>query len=200
MAVRTSIKAVVAAIATIAEDHWTPIVYTVDGEAEVGECDYHGRRLIVRRTRLIGKAQAALWPDWRHFAFLTDLTGPAVPLDEFHRQHAVVELTIDDLKEGSGIDHIPSGNFSANGAWLCAAVLAHHLIRWTATIGAPHRVDQLAVARTIRTRLIARCPTASSTSTASRLLAGLGAGLRRPEVLWTAPTGHSVRRGWGFGV
>jgi len=27
-----------------------------------------GRRLIVRRTRLVGK-QAELFPDWRHFSF-----------------------------------------------------------------------------------------------------------------------------------
>lgn len=84
----------------------------------------------------------------------TDLSGTAVDLDGFHRQHAVVELTIDDLKEGSGIDHIPSGNFSANGAWLCAAVLAHNLLRWTVTIGTPRRVDQLTVAATARSRLI----------------------------------------------
>lgn len=155
MAVRATTKAVAKAITTIDEAAWVPIAYTPDGEAAVAECDYHGRRLIVRRTRLTGAAQAALWPDWRHFAFLTDLGGTAVALDKFHRQHAVVEMTIDDLKEGSGIDHIPSGNFSANGAWLCAAVLAHNLIRWTATIGAPHPVDQLAVAATIRTRLIA---------------------------------------------
>ncbi len=29
------------------------------------------------------------------------------------------------LKERSGIDHIASGNLSANGVWLCATVLAH---------------------------------------------------------------------------
>jgi len=155
MAVRATTKAVLKAIATIDEAAWVSIPYTPDGEAAVAECVYGGRRLIVRRTRLTGAAQAALWPDWRHFAFLTDLTGPAVHLDGFHRQHAVVELTIDDLKEGSGIDHIPSGNFCANGAWLCAAVLAHNLIRWTATIGAPRPVHQLVVAATIRTRLIA---------------------------------------------
>jgi len=154
MAVRATTKAVTAAIATIDPADWAPIPYTPDGEAAVAECDYKGRRLIVRRTRLTGAAQAALWPDWRHFAFLTDLTGPAVDLDRFHRQHAMVELTIDDLKEGSGIDHIPSGNFSANGAWLCAAVLAHNLLRWTVTIGTPRRVDQLTVAATARTRLI----------------------------------------------
>ena len=90
------------------------------------------RRLIVRRTRLTDTAPATLWPDWRHHAFLTDLTGDAVEVDEFHRHHAVVELAIRDLKEGAGLEHVPSGNFHANSAWLQCAVLAHNLIRWTA--------------------------------------------------------------------
>ena len=95
------------------------IAYPAGGEAQVAECIYNKRRLIVRRTRLTGAAQARLWPDWRHFGFLTDLDGPAVDLDAFHRRHAVVELAIRDLKEGAGLEHVPSGNFSANGAWLC---------------------------------------------------------------------------------
>ena len=53
------------------------------------------------------------------------------------------------------MEHVPSGNFSANSAWLQCAVLAHNLIRWTATLGAEQPVDQLTVARTVRTRLIA---------------------------------------------
>ena len=53
------------------------------------------------------------------------------------------------------MEHVPSGNFSANSAWLQCAVLAHNLLRWTATLGAGHPVDQLTVARTVRTRLIA---------------------------------------------
>ena len=52
---------------------------------------------MVRRTRLTGAAQAALWPNWRHFAFLTDLGGGTADTDAFHRRHAVVELTIKDL-------------------------------------------------------------------------------------------------------
>ncbi len=66
-------------------------------------------------------------------------------LDAFHRQHATVELVIRDLKQGAGLDHCPSGNFSANSAWLQCAVLALNLIRWTATIGQP--VQALTVAR-----------------------------------------------------
>ena len=113
------------------------------------------RRLVVRRTRLTDPAQQRLWPDWRHHAFLTDLDGDAVDVDAFHRHHAVVELAIRDLKEGAGLDHVPSGNFHANSAWLQCAVLAHNLIRWTATLGDVRVDDELTVARTIRTRLIA---------------------------------------------
>jgi hypothetical protein len=155
MAVRTGNKAISGAISTIPDDAWVGIDYTDDGEAQVAETTYEGQRLIVRRTRLVG-AQATLWPDWRHFAFLTDLPGTAVELDAFHRRHAVVELDIRDLKEGAGMEHCPSGNFWANGAWLACAVLAHNLIRWTQILGdldddADHRP---AVARTIRTRFI----------------------------------------------
>jgi Transposase DDE domain group 1 len=113
------------------------------------------RRLIVRRTRLTDTAQQRLWPDWRHHALLTDLHGTAVDIDRFHRHHAVVELAIRDLKDGAGLEHIPSGNFSANSAWLQCAVLAHNLIRWTAILGEIRVDDELTVARTVRTRLIA---------------------------------------------
>ena len=155
MAVRTGTKALAEAIAAIDEDAWVDIDYPAHGQAQVGECTYHGRRLIVRRTRLTDAAQARLWPDWRHFGFLTDIEGDAVEVDAFHRRHAVVELAIRDLKEGSGLDHVPSGHFAANGAWLCCAVLAHNLIRWSATLGQPGPVDHLTVARSVRQRLIA---------------------------------------------
>lgn len=155
MAVRTNTPAVAAVIAAIDPDAWVDIDYTPDGRAQVAECDYWGRRLIVRRTRLTGAAQARLWPDWRHFGFLTDLEGDVASLDAFHRDHAVVELAIRDLKEGAGMEHVPSGNFSANSAWLQCAVLAHNIIRWTTTLGQPGPVERLTVARTVRVRLIA---------------------------------------------
>ncbi len=148
------VKSVKRAIALIEESAWVPIEYTVDGEAQVAQCDYRGRRLIVRRTRLVGR-QASLWPDWRHFGFVTDLGGNPVDLDAFHRNHATVELAIKDLKEGSGLAHVPSGHFSANCAWLLCAVLAHDLIRWTAMLGEVTQTGQLTVARTVRTCVLA---------------------------------------------
>jgi len=149
------------AIAAIDESEWFPIDYTLGGVAQVADTLYTtGRgkqqrtvRLVVRRTRLVGK-QAELWPNWRHHAFITSATDiSAMEADLFHRAHASIELGIRDLKEGSGLEHLPSGHFAANGAWLVCAVLAHNFIRWTTTIGAI-RDNALVVARTIRTRII----------------------------------------------
>jgi hypothetical protein len=159
MAVRCGFKTVAAAITEIDETAWTDIDYPDGGEAQVAETTYTTgkatRRLIVRRTRLTGHAQQKLWPDWRHHAFVTDLDGDAVSVDRFHRQHATIELAIRDLKDGAGLEHIPSGKFHANSAWLQCAVLAHNLTRWTTMLGTVRAVDQLVVARTVRTRLIA---------------------------------------------
>jgi hypothetical protein len=154
------------AIAAIDEDDWTDITYPDGGDAQVAETTYvtggyHSQRperrvrLVVRRTRLTGTAQQRLWPDWRHHAFVTNLDLATVEADQFHRRHAAVELAIRDLKEGAGLDHVPSGNFHANSAWLQCAVLAHNLIRWTAIIGDVRVEGELTVARTMRTRLIA---------------------------------------------
>lgn len=145
------ITSVLRVVSAIDESAWTPIEYPAGGEAEVAECEYKGRRLIVRRTRLIGR-QATLWPEWRHFAFVTDLEGHPVDVDAFHREHARVELAIRDLKEGAGLEHVPSGQFFANAAWLLCAVLAHDLVRWTAILGELTPTDQFTVARTARTR------------------------------------------------
>ncbi len=100
----------------------------------VAQTTYKGRRLIVRRTRLIGD-QAELFANWRHFGFVTDLKGCAVEIDQFHRNRARVELSIKDLKEGAGLEHIPSGKFDANSAWLSHAILAHNLMRQVSYLG-----------------------------------------------------------------
>jgi hypothetical protein len=71
-----------------------------------------------------------------------------------HRRHAVVELSIRDLKAGVGLRHCPSGGFAANAAWLVAATLAHNLLRWVAAIGLGAR-GELVAAKTLRRTLLA---------------------------------------------
>ena len=137
MAVRTSNKGPAKAIAGDRRDAWDDIDYTDDGEARSRSAPTTGGVSSCAAPGSPTAAKPKLWPDWRHHAFLTDLDDDAVTVDAFHRQHAVVELAIRDLKEGAGLEHVPSGNFHANSAWLQCAVLAHNLIRWTATSASP---------------------------------------------------------------
>ena len=135
------------AIEEIDEEAWTPIDYTTNGEAWVAETDYQGQRLIVRRTKL-NEPRPALFPDYRYHAFVTDREGDAIFLDVDHRRHAVVELAIRDLKEGSGLDHCPSGDFNANAAWAVLTSIAHNLVRWVGALGLG--VNGPLVAKTVR--------------------------------------------------
>jgi hypothetical protein len=102
-------KHIKAAITAIAAQDWEPLEdYPETGRAQIAQTVLGHQRLIIRRTRLVG-AQAELWPDWRHFAFLTNRTDPIELVEAEHRQHAVVELAIRD-PQGSGVGALPIGN------------------------------------------------------------------------------------------
>ncbi|MEZ5310402.1 MAG: hypothetical protein R2735_07390 [Microthrixaceae bacterium] len=53
-------------------------------------------------------------------------------------------------KEGAGAEHIPSGHYHANAAWLACAVLAHNLGIWADLIGGTPRRTH----RSRRTQLV----------------------------------------------
>ena len=145
------IKTVRAAVEAIDEDAWTTIATTpTRARRRSPRRRYGGRRLIVRRTRLLG-AQAELWPDWRHFCFLTNRSEEIALVEAEHRDHAVVEQVIADLKD-QALAHFPSGQFNANAAWTVLAVLAHNLLRWTQLLGLPDTTVR--AARTLRRWLL----------------------------------------------
>jgi hypothetical protein len=147
-----NIKTVKAAVEAIPQQAWTKIDdYPAGGEAQIAETIYGDRRLIVRRTRLLG-AQAELFPDWRHFCFITNRSDDLALVEAEHRDHAVVEQVICDLKD-QALAHFPSGHFNANGAWTVLAALAHNLLRWTQLLGLPD--SPVRAARTLRRRLLA---------------------------------------------
>jgi hypothetical protein len=141
-------KGIREAVEAIEETAWQTIAYPEAGEAQIAETSYGGRRLIVRRTRLLG-VQAQLWPDWRHFAFITNRSEEITLVESEHREHAVVEQVIADLKE-QALAHFPSGEFNANGAWTVLAALAHNLVRWTQLLGLPETTVR--AAHTLRRR------------------------------------------------
>ena len=129
-------------IAAIPDDEWKPIPYWLEGAADVAEIPYQpfGKkrtyRLIVRRVAPTPGSQ--LWLQglaYSHYAFITDREGDMLELEADHRQHAVVEVVIRDLKHGLALDHMPSGKFGANAAWLALNVIAHNLCRWMGRLG-----------------------------------------------------------------
>ena len=141
-----------AAIEQIDETAWTTLQdYPPTSIAQIAESTLAGRRLVVRRVRTLDR-QGELLPSWELFPFATNRTDELAVVEAEHRQHAVVELCIRDLKD-QALAHFPSGKFTANAAWTVIACLAHNLLRWTSVLGLPRHT--IRAARTVRRRLLA---------------------------------------------
>ncbi|WP_198027919.1 IS1380 family transposase [Acidipropionibacterium acidipropionici] len=141
---------VTAAISGIDEQAWTPIRYPhaviepetgeLISDAEVAETPFtafvsHPKdeqvscRLVVRRVKRLNPAgQDPLVESYRYHAFITNSDLDTVEADRRHRDHAIVEQVIAELKAGP-LAHLPSGRFTANAAWLACAVIAFNLSR-----------------------------------------------------------------------
>jgi len=167
--------AVTTAVASIADDRWTPIRYPQaifdDAEqrwisdAEVAEvgftaftsrrtADHVTARLIVRRVKRLNPSaadQGELFAAYRYHAVFTDSPLSMLEAETCHRRHAIIEQVIADLKNGP-LAHLPSGKFTANAAWLVLAAIAFNLTR--AAGCAASGVHARATTATIRTQLI----------------------------------------------
>ena len=148
-------------IEAIPEEDWTPIPYWLPGGADVAETTYtpfqhtgeaSAVRLIVRRVKPTPGSQLALFVNYSYHAFITDRAGELLELEAGHRRHAEIENAIRDLKYGVGLNHLPSGRFAANAAWLAVQVIAHNLARWTARLGLG---EGIVTTRTLRRRYFA---------------------------------------------
>jgi hypothetical protein len=149
--------AIYKAIEGIKEASWVAIPYFLDG-ADVAETTYQafgakGRscRLIVRRVRPTPGSQLALFTQFTYHALITDRDGEVLDLEADHRRHADIENTIRDLKYGVGLNHLPSGRFGANAAWLALNVMAHNLARFSTRIGLG---ESLITTETLRRRYL----------------------------------------------
>ena len=200
-----------AAIASIPEHAWTPIAYPHAvwdeaeqrwvSDAEVAEVSFttftrSGSpgmecRLVVRRVKPLrpaasdGTVQGELFAAHRHHAFITNSTLSTIEADEHHRDHAVVEQVIAELKDGP-LAHLPSGRYAANAAWVAMAVIAFNLARAAAVAAGQHKARWAS----LRTRII-NIP-ARIAATGRRLilhLPRLWPWATAWESLWTASTG-----------
>ena len=145
-------------IEAIPQEDWTPIPYWLDDGAAVAETTYtpfqHKEdatpvRLIVRRVKPTPGSQLALFATYSYHAFISDRAGELLELEAGQRRHAEIENAIRDLKYGVGLNHLPSGRFAANAAWLALQVIAHNLARWTARLGLG---EGIVTTRTLRRR------------------------------------------------
>jgi hypothetical protein len=100
--------AVRAAIEQIDERAWQTLEdYPATSIAQIAETTLNGRRLAVRRVRTLDR-QGELLPSWELFPFATNRTDDLAVVEAEHRQHALVELAIRDLKD-QALAHFPSG-------------------------------------------------------------------------------------------
>src|SRR4051794_6658626 len=171
---------VVAAITTIPDTAWTPIrypraIYDEDeqrwvSDAEVAETTFTAftsrrkaehvtARLIVRRVRRLNPAtappgqarQGELFAAYRYHAVFTDSGESTLAAEATHRDHAIVEQVIAELKNGP-LAHLPSGVFTANAAWLSCAAIAHNLTRAAGALAGGHHTRSRT--QTLRHQLI----------------------------------------------
>ena len=147
-------------IEAIPESDWQPIPYWMEGGADVAETEYTPFqsqtgaapvRLIIRRVRPSPGSQLALFANYSYHAMITDRQEDVLEVEADHRRHAEIESAIRDLKYGVGLNHLPSGRFAANGAWLAVQVMAHNLARWTQRIALGETV---ATTKTLRRRFL----------------------------------------------
>ncbi|MGW6226295.1 transposase [Cellulosimicrobium cellulans] len=168
---------VVAAISRIGEQEWVGIKYPEAiwdedeqrwiSDAQVAEipytaftsrkkADHVAARLIVRRVKRLNPASATaeqgeLLAAYRHHAIFTDSPLSMLAAESAHRDHAIIEQVISDLKDGP-LAHCPSGVFTANSAWAVLAAIAFNLTRAAGVLAS--RFYAKARTATIRAQLI----------------------------------------------
>ncbi len=122
--------------AEIAEIEFTAFTSRRKGEQITG-------RLMVRRVKRLNPSskpktgnqdkgltaeQQELFATYRYHAVFSDSPLVLVQAEKSHREHAIIEQVIADLKQGP-MAHLPSGSFIANSAWLVLAAMAFNMTR-----------------------------------------------------------------------
>jgi len=145
--------------AQIAEIEFTAFTSRRKGEQITG-------RLIVRRVKRLNPSskpntgntdkgltaqQQELFAVYRYHAVFSDSPLVLVQAEKSHREHAIIEQVIADLKAGP-MAHLPSGSFMANSAWLVLAAMAFNLTRAAGCLASAFHAR--ATTATLRSHLI----------------------------------------------
>jgi hypothetical protein len=145
--------------AEIAEIEFTAFTSRRKGEQITG-------RLIVRRVKRLNPSskpkagnadkgltveQQELFATYRYHAVFSDSPLVLVQAEKSHREHAIIEQVIADLKSGP-MAHLPSSSFMANSAWLVLAAMAFNLTRAAGCLASAFHAR--ATTATLRAQLI----------------------------------------------
>ena len=142
--------------AEIAEIAFTAFTSRRKGEQMTG-------RLLVRRVKRLNPVskpktdkaltaqQQELFAVYRYHAVFSDSPLMLVQAEKSHREHAIIEQVIADLKAGP-MAHLPSASFMANSAWLVLAAMAFNLTRAAGCLASAFHAR--ATTATLRAQLI----------------------------------------------
>ena len=133
--------ALAAAVRAVAERDWQTIQTEADGTLrQWAEVDFvpgqAGEKKDTQPLRYVGlrllKPKGVLFADGsdrHHHAVVTNLDWAGARLLQWHREKAgTVEHVHDEVKNGLGGGHLPSGHFNVNAAWFKLALMAYNVV------------------------------------------------------------------------
>lgn len=129
-------------------------------------CEHILARLIVWRIKRLNPAsvppgQNALFAQYRYHTVFTDSPLPMLAAEATHRDPAIVEQVIAELKAGP-LAHLPSEKFTINAAWLVLPAMAFNLTRVAGGLaGILHAKTRTATIRAQRINVPARIATSA---------------------------------------
>ena len=117
-------------IEAIAADKWE--VFANDPNEKIAESVYsfnrgnHAYRIVVLRRAM--RQLEIFGGIWEYRVIITNMAWDKRRLIIWHRERAASENWIKELKGGFSLEHLPSGKFHSNAAWLQIISLAYNLI------------------------------------------------------------------------
>ena len=175
----------------------------MDGAADVAEttCTPFQSEPDAGPVRLIGRlkptpgSQLALFAKYSYHGFITDRDGEMLELEADHRRERRDRECHPRPQDGVGLNHLPSGRFAANAAWLAVQVMDIDPLDSAIGLG-----EQVVTTKTLRRRFFSLAGRITARRAASLTLICHSAGLGKPSsiVPWPdcAPS-HSLPDGGG---
>lgn len=142
-------------IEAISKDQWE--VFQDDPDEQIAQSIYsfnrgkYAYRIIVLRRPM---SQLDMFKGiWEYRVVITNMNWDKRRLIMWHRERANSENFIKELKSGFALEHLPSGRFNSNAAYLQIVGLAYNLVGALKTLSLPERFRPYTI-KTLRFHLV----------------------------------------------